>query len=131
MSPQSQRAAFKLAFFSYTPYAIFAMMPLFALFLKILYLGSGRRYGEHFLFGLHTNAFAFLALSVMILLPEGWKFVTVSLLLWLVLYLPLAMRRVYGGGWITTILRWMILIFAHVTAIMSAVMVVMGQVVLA
>ena len=46
-------------FFSYVPYAMFALMPVFALFLKLLYMGSGRRYGEHLLFALHTNAFAF------------------------------------------------------------------------
>ena len=54
-TPAAQRAAFKQAFYSYTPYAIFAMLPLFALYLKILYLGSGRRYGEHFLFGLQNG----------------------------------------------------------------------------
>lgn len=131
LSPQAQRAAFKLAFFSYTPYAIFAMMPLFAFYLKILYLGSGRRYGEHFLFGLHVNAFAFMLLALMILIPVDWSFVTFAMLMWTVLYLPLAMRRVYGGGWFTTGLRWGFLILAHFMSIVSAVLTVMGQVILA
>jgi len=130
LSPTAQKAAFKQAFFSYAPYAIFALMPLFAFYLKLLYLGSGRRYGEHFLFGLHTNAFAYLLLSVMILIPEGWKFVTFAFLCWLTAYLPLAMRRVYGGGWFVTLLRWAVLILAHLVSIMLAVVLVMGQVVL-
>ena len=128
LSPQAQRAALKQAFFSYTPYAIFAMMPLFALYLKILYLGTGRRYGEHFLFALHVNAFAFLMLSVMILVPESWKFIIFVLLLWLVFYLPLAMRRVYERSWVGTALRWVVLIFAHVVTLASAVLTVMGMV---
>lgn len=128
MPAAEQRAAFKLVFYSYTPYAIFAMMPLFAFYLKLLYLGSGRHYGEHFLFGLHTNAFAFLMLGVMILVPKSWGFVVFVLILWLVFYLPLAMRRVYGSGWFTTILRWLILIFAHTISIISAVLTVMSQV---
>lgn len=129
--PQSaQKAAFKQAFFSYAPYAIFALMPLFALYLKLLYLGSGRRYGEHFLFGLHTNAFAYLLLSVMILIPEGWTLVTFVLLVWLTCYLPLAMRRVYGSGRFTTLLRWSVLIFAHLLSIVLAVGVAMGHVML-
>lgn len=131
LPPQEQKAAFKTVFFSYTPYAIFAMMPLFALYLKILYLGSGRRYGEHFLFALHVNAFAFLLLSVMILVPASWNFVVFLLLLWLVFYLPLAMRRVYGGGWFSTGLRWLVLIFAHAVSIFSAVLTVMSQVLIA
>lgn len=129
--PQSaQKAAFKQAFFSYAPYAIFALMPLFALYLKLLYLGSGRRYGEHFLFGLHTNAFAYLLLSVMILIPQGWTLVTFVLLVWLTCYLPLAMRRVYGGGKFVTFLRWSILILAHLLSIVLAVGVAMGHVML-
>ncbi|WP_306394648.1 DUF3667 domain-containing protein [Telluria beijingensis] len=128
MSPQEQRAAFKLVFFSYTPYAIFAMMPLFAFYLKLLYLGSGRRYGEHFLFALHTNAFAFMLLSAMILVPASWSFVVFMLLVWLTFYLPVAMRRVYGGGWTVTIVRWLLLIFAHTISIASAVLTVFSQV---
>ena len=128
LSPEAQTAALKQAFFSYTPYAIFAMMPLFALYLKILYLGSGRRDGEHFLFALHVNAFAFLMLSVMILLPATWKFITFALLLWLVFYLPVAMRRVYQSSWISTLVRWVVLIFAHIVTLASAVLTVMGMV---
>lgn len=128
MSPEAQKAAFKLAFFSYTPYAIFAMMPLFAFYLKVLYLGSGRRYGEHFLFALHTNAFAYMLLAVMILIPKSWGFVTFGLLVWLTLYLPWAMHRVYGSGWIMTGVRWFLLISAHSISIIAAVITVMGQV---
>ena len=128
LSPQAQKSALKQAFYSYTPYAIFAMMPLFALYLKILYLGTGRRYGEHFLFALHVNAFAFLMLSVMILVPESWKFITFALLLWLVFYLPLAMRRVYERSWVGTVVRWTVLIFAHIVTLASAVLTVMGMV---
>lgn len=131
LAPAAQRAAIKQAFFSYTPYAIFAMLPLFALYLKVLYLGSGRRYGEHFLFGLHTNAFAFLMLSLLVLLPDGWGFVRFVLTLWLLFYLPIAMRRVYGGSRLKTWLRWSVLIFAHIISLSSAVMTVMGQVLLA
>ena len=36
-------------------------------------------------------------------------------------YLPTAMRRVYGGGRITTALRWMILMFLHLVTLVSFV----------
>ena len=130
LPPQVQRAALKTAFFSYTPYAIFLLMPVFALYLKFLYLGSGRRYGEHFLFGLHTNAFAFLLLALMILIPSNWGFTIFVLVLWLTFYLPMAMRRVYGGGRLLTALRWIVLIHLHVASLGLAVLLAMGQVLL-
>ncbi|GAB3379755.1 DUF3667 domain-containing protein [Massilia agri] len=119
--PEAQRKeAAKRVFYSYTPYAIFLMMPVFALYLKLLYLGKGRRYGEHFLFALHSNAFAFLMLSLFIV-ADGWNFVRLVLLAWLVFYLPTAMRRVYGGGRTMTALRWIVLMFLHLVTLVSFV----------
>lgn len=120
--PQKERSATaKRVFFSYTPYAIFLMMPMFALYLKLLYLGSGRRYGEHFLFALHSNGFAFLMLSLFIL-ADGWGFVRLVLLAWLAFYLPTAMRRVYGGGRTATALRWIVLMVLHLLTMVVAVL---------
>lgn len=114
----------KKAFFGSAPYAVFAMMPVFALFLKMLYLGSGKRYGEHLLFALHTNAFAFLMLTLLLLIPDGVPFAGTLLFLWLAFYLPIAMRRVYGGGRLMTFLRWCVLMFLHITAMAIAISVV-------
>lgn len=112
--------ALKRAFFSYAPYAIFLLMPVFAGFLKLLYLGSGRRYGEHVLFALHSNAFAFLCLSLIMIVPDFVPLVGKALGLWLVFYLPTAMRKVYGGSRIVTALRWVVLMTAHTVSILLA-----------
>ena len=120
LSHKERSETAKRVFFSYTPYAIFLMMPVFALYLKLLYLGSGRRYGEHFLFALHSNAFAFLMLSLF-MLADGWNFVRFVLLAWLVFYLPTAMRRVFGGGRIVTALRWMVLMVLHLFTLIMTV----------
>jgi hypothetical protein len=106
---------------SYSPYAIFALMPVFAALLKLLYLGSGRRYGEHLLFALHTNAFAFLVLSLLLILPDFIPLVGFGLGVWLVFYLPTAMRKVYGGGRLLTALRWVVLMTMHVFCIVLAI----------
>jgi hypothetical protein len=111
----------KKAFFSSAPYAVFAMMPLFALYLKILYLGSGKRYGEHLLFALHTNGFAFLMLTLILLVPSGTPYVGKLLMLWLAFYLPIAMRRVYGGGRFMTFLRWCVLMLLHIVSMAVAI----------
>ncbi|MGI4720477.1 MAG: DUF3667 domain-containing protein [Janthinobacterium lividum] len=130
MPERERKDTAKRVFFSYTPYAIFLMMPVFALYLKLLYLGSGRRYGEHFLFALHSNAFAFLMLSLF-MLADGWSLVRVALLGWLVFYLPTAMRRVYGGGRAVTALRWIVLMALHLFTLVMAVVLVMGMILLA
>lgn len=120
--PQKERnAALLRALSSYAPYAIFALMPVFAALLKLLYLGSGRRYGEHLLFALHTNAFAFLMLSLLLILPDFIPLLGTALMVWLVFYLPTAMRKVYGGSRLVTALRWIVLLAMHLLCIALAI----------
>lgn len=114
----------RYGFFKYGPYAMFALMPLFALYLKLLYVGSGRRYGEHLLFALHTSAFAFVMFTAILFSPHG--FLTFALICWLVGYLPWAMRRVYGSGRLTTLLRWSVLMLAHGISLAIAIGLAMG-----
>lgn len=122
MPATEQMRVLASAFFSYVPYAMFCLMPLFALYLKVLYLGSGRRYGEHLLFALHTNAFAFAMFSLLIIAGTlDLGFVVFLLVLWLVIYLPKAMRRVYGGSLWATILRWTVLATAHISSVAAAI----------
>ncbi|WP_229218182.1 DUF3667 domain-containing protein [Rugamonas apoptosis] len=102
---------FTAGFYHFAPYAMFLLLPLFALYLKLLYLGSGRRYGEHLLFALHVNAFAFfLFMCLMLPMPGVAQF---ALWIWLLGYLPWAMRRVYQGGKFATTWRWLALMAAY------------------
>ena len=111
---------FTEGFYHYAPYAIFCLMPVFALFLKVLYLGSGKRFGEHLLFALHTNAFAFFIYSVILLMP--FALVNFVLWCWLLGYLPWAMRRVYGGSRWGVFFRWGTLMTFYSMAIGLAVL---------
>ncbi|MGV7207858.1 DUF3667 domain-containing protein [Oxalobacteraceae bacterium A2-2] len=91
----------------FLPYAVFCLMPVFAFYLKVLYLGSGRRFGEHLLFALHSNAFAYALLTLMFLpLPGFFKGL---MWCWLLGYLPWAMRRVYHKSRFGTFWRWAVL----------------------
>jgi hypothetical protein len=121
MSSEEQWREFQGSLFEYAPYAIFAMMPVFALYLKVLYLGSGRKYGEHLLFALHTNAFAFLILILMMLVPSFIPFVSAGLFFWLTFYLPTAMRKVYGGSRLATWARWIVLMALHLVGMVLAI----------
>jgi uncharacterized membrane protein len=120
------------AFFAYVPYAMFFLMPVFAVYLKLLYLGSGRRYGEHVLFALHTNAFAFAMFSLFFLTSFlDFGLLTFAMIMWLMFYLPIAMRRVYGGSRKVTAARWIVLAALHLLSIGAGIGAAYGIAVLA
>lgn len=117
---EEQKRLIKAGFYSYTPYLMLLLMPVFALYLKLLYLGSGRTYGEHFLFALHTNAFAYMQITLILLSP--WGLLTFAFSMWLMFYLPTAMRRVYGGSRKLTFLRWVVLGTLHAFSLSLAML---------
>lgn len=121
---EGKSKALQDGFYRYGPYAMFALMPLFALYLKLLYLGSGRRYGEHLLFALHVSSFAFVMFAAIKLIDHS--FLNLLLLCWLVGYLPWAMRRVYGGGKFVIFARWSLLMLAHGISMALAIALAMG-----
>lgn len=123
LSSEEKTDALSDGFYKYAPYAVFLMMPLFAFYLKVLYAGSGRRYGEHLLFALHTNAFAFIMFGALTLI--GNDFLRFALFCWLAAYLPWAMRRVYGGSRSATLLRWLCLMMLHLLSLSLAIMLAM------
>lgn len=124
LSADDKQKVFRTAFFSYAPYAMFCLMPVFAFYLKVLYLGSGRRYGEHLLFALHANAFAFLVVGLITAIPVANAQLLLSI--WLTLYLPLAMQRVYGGRKWLTLLRWLVLGALHIASMVVAILAAFG-----
>ncbi len=102
----------------YGPYAMFALLPLFALMLKIVYLGRARRYPQrprryaaHLVFGAHNHSFLFLAVALLVLLPGGA--VRAALIVAAMAYLLLSMRAVYGGRWSGVIARAAVISFVY------------------
>lgn len=89
--------------FSLAPYAMFCFLPVFALLMKIFYRGRGMYYGEHLVYAFHVHAFGFFMLLGLAFVPES---VSGVLAFWGAAYFWLAMRRVYGGRWWATTLRY-------------------------
>ncbi len=110
-------------FFARMPYVIFFMVPVFALFLKLLYLPSRRPYGEYLLFALHVNAFAFFVMALMHAMPWLWGVGALALVL--LAYLGRAMQNVYGGAALATLARWLLLVAAYLLTLIVLVMQVM------
>ena len=98
--------------------AMFALLPLFALFLRILYRRGGR-YPAHFIFALHLHAFAFLllgAITIPAAASAGFDVLEPFAFLAIVVYLAIALRCVYGGTWPATLARTGALAFGYLFA---------------
>lgn len=107
MEPRQRRDVLLDAVQEQLPRLMFAMLPVFALLLKLLYLRSGRFYVEHFVFALHFHAFAFLLSTLLIgveQLPGAANVAAIPLAAvgWIYLYLFVAMKKVYGQGIVRT-----------------------------
>lgn len=103
------------------PRMMFVLMPAFAALLALAYRSRRRRYPTHLVMSLHLHAFFFAALGVLALfehLPwhRGRTTLAFALTCWLVAYVPLAFRRVYGGR-----LRMAVLRAAFVSAVYSVI----------
>lgn len=114
----------------YAPYAMFALVPAFALLLKLVYprrRGHPQRpslYGEHLVFAVHSHAFFFLTATFAALVPQP---LAATAWAWAVLYPVLALRRVYGGRWIGAALR----AFALLALYLPLVVAMIGMLILA
>ena len=78
------------------------LVPLVALILKLVYRVRRRRYSEHLIFGLHTHAFARFIFLIEAVLPA---LLANLLSYWLIAYLFIALKHVYGGTWLESIWR--------------------------
>jgi hypothetical protein len=108
---QADPDAFALVVYRNVPRAFFLFLPIFALMLALFYRKGF--YIDHLVFSLYYHAFVFLDFAVLFLLgrASGWLPVWLqrplqwALLLWLIVYLPLALRTAYGGSWLKTVLK--------------------------
>jgi hypothetical protein len=94
----------------YGTYAMVALLPAFALLLKLAYLGRGRRYpgrpqryAEHLVYSAHLHAFIALMMMLLVVLPFGP--VKAAVAFWIVFYVLRARQRVYRGRWWAGLLR--------------------------
>lgn len=107
------------AFLDVMPQTMFVLLPLFALLLKCVYLFKRRLYVEHLIVALHSHSFMFFAFLLLFGFGQigswlpfldgimGWLSIAVGI--WIPLYLLLMQKRVYGQGWIMTVLKYALL----------------------
>jgi hypothetical protein len=104
-----------------TPRALFVLLPLLALVMRLMYMKP--YYVEHLLFFIHAHSFIFLLLLLYLPLA-GWvenTWVEDPLFIAVVLYIPWylfrAMRRVYGQGRFVTFLKYFVLSLTYIACV--------------
>lgn len=123
------------AFLGQISKVVFVLLPIFALFLKLLYLRSKRYYAEHLIFALHYFSFVFLLLIAAALSGKADMYHSFAFLLLLKnifsgkwelfswtplvfgIYLYWSMKTVYGGSWLKTGVKFLILVFVFMTCL--------------
>ena len=105
-------------FMEYLPVAMFFILPLYALLLKILYIRHRRFYSEHLIFGMHIHTVAFVgftaAAALSALLPEtAMEWTRRALVCVLLVYYYLALKRFYANGWRMTGFKFLLLLWFY------------------
>jgi hypothetical protein len=109
------------------PKLMFLLLPVFALILGLLY--RRRLLAEHLVFALHYHAFAFLILPIEALIEPTVRraaaagtmgaveivgaIVMGAAELWVLLYLFVALRRVYRSSWLGAVIKGLLLMFVY------------------
>lgn len=121
VTPRAAQDALFLHGLGIAPYVLFLMVPVFAGVVGIAYFNRRRAFGEHLVFAMHGQTFAFLLASVLALATpthDGG-----SALIAMPFYGFVALRRVYGGRWWPTLVRLLAILVAN-TALLCGVTVV-------
>lgn len=100
------------------PKVLFVMVPFFALILKLLYIRHKRYYVEHLVFSFHIHTLIFLFLLLLIFFLRWYTVLFVILVI--IVYLFLAMKRVYFQSSIITIIKMGILLFVYLISTIPA-----------
>jgi hypothetical protein len=102
--------------FSIAPQALFLILPVFALLLKLMYVFKRRLYMEHLIVALHSHSY--LCLSILLLigldaiaervpaLNDAMEILAIVAGLWMPVYLYVMQKKVYRQGYILTTLKF-------------------------
>lgn len=95
---------------AYLKYISFLLLPIYALGFKLLYIRSKRYYIEHLVYTLHVQSFAYIVVSLMLLIPlfispsaRDWF---IKAMLWITaVYILLSLKYVYRQSWVKTTIK--------------------------
>ena len=107
------------------PRLMFVLLPIFALLLKIVY--ARRLYFDHLIFSIHLHSAFYVILALMMPLEELANrhtilmIVQVLLLVYILAYFVIAVRRVYKSSWPAVAFKSAAVMFAYVIVVSAAI----------
>lgn len=114
------------------PRLLLVCLPLFALYTRVLFRGSGQVYLQHLVLALHFHAFVYL----WILFRDGWEFlaglvsptlagfVWTACMLWALVYPLLMLRELFHNSWRRTSWKALVLTLAYLATLAAGFLVV-------
>lgn len=106
------------------PQTLFILLPIFALILKFFYMFSKRYYMEHLIYSVHIHTFTLMILIVVTalnmadtkisgVLRIASESIQALLMLWILVYMFIAQKRVYNQGWFFTFIKYNLVYFTY------------------
>lgn len=99
------------------PYAMFLLVPLFALLTRVAYANRGRNYAEHLVFALHLHAWIFF-LGALVSPLANLYFLSIGASV----YIGLALMRVFGGRRLPALSRYVAILLVYGALVIAAVL---------
>jgi hypothetical protein len=131
---QEEPGRFVDSFLGLLPAVLFALMPIFALLLKLFYIRSRRLYMEHMVVTLHSHSFLAMAIIIAVVLgtlaqavPAGLGLQTAigvvysAALAWIPIYILLMQRHVYAQSWPLTVVKFAVIGLIYNVLVVAAV----------
>ena len=117
------------AFFDSIPIALFFMLPLFALILKLFYWRQGD-FAYHLVFSFYFFSFLFIVLGFLIVVNE-WVLDLPDIIDWLImlstfLYLWLSLKHFYNRGYFVSLLKAGVVTLIYMSLIVPAALIVIS-----
>lgn len=114
------------------PNSMLLLVPLLALYMRLIYPLAGRYYIEHLIHALHGHAFLFVMILLLLVLESLpatvaglavgrlWSAGEWLISLWVPMYLLLSLKRVYGQGWGMTLLKFLVMGLGYLVLLVLA-----------
>jgi hypothetical protein len=116
------------AFYDTVPIALFFLLPIFALILKVLYFRKGR-YAHHLVFSFYYFSFLFTVFSIIFGVNLIWEIP--DWIDWLIalstfVYLFIALKRFYSQGWFLSFFKSSVATFTFMLVVIPIAAIIIG-----
>jgi hypothetical protein len=108
-------------FLDHFPKIIFALLPIFALILKLFYVRRGIYYINHLIFALHSHTIIFLYLLFANIFDFSWIYWVVVPGIWF--HILFSMMNVYGQHWFKSAIKLNMILFIYAFFVLIGVVI--------